>query len=426
MAQDLNQFETLENFLTQPPSWMLRSGISLIGIFFLLFLGISWLVSFPDRIISKSTIRTISPPLDVVNNFGGRIDSILVKSYEKVKTDQIIGVMHNPGNHLEILRLEKWLNFEATKPPTFKAPHTLGEIQPMYLAWVQALTEYSHYKEQNLVFEQINALSQEKVNTLLLRNELQDREKLFIKENELVKTDLDRHQILHTQKVISDQEVDAKKITWFQAERSFSATTEDALRNDIRVSQIDAEKIKLLTERENLLIEKKASLQKAIIDLKLAISLWKNKYIVFSPMDGELIWQTDISEGKYLSPSKQIATIIPENVKQRIVAVCLTPVTGSGRIEKGNIVKIELDAFPFEEFGKLEGVVESISPLPISDRNEHFFYQVMVELPNTLISNYAIEIPFQQNLTGRALILTKKRTLFNKIFEGLTKQLNRM
>ena len=170
-------------------------------------------------------------------------------------------------------------------------------------------------------------------------------------------------------------------IAWLQAKRSISGVTEDILRNDIRISQLDVEKIKLITDRENLLAEKNSILQKSEIELRLAISLWKRKYVIFSPISGKLIWETNLAPGKYLVGGKPIGTVIPEGKKQKIIAICLTPVSGSGRIKKGNIVKIELDAFPFEEYGRIEANVIAISPLPLSDRNDQYFYQVMASLP---------------------------------------------
>ncbi len=425
MAHDTDQFETLGNFLTSPPSWLMRSGISLISVFFLLFLIITWMVSFPDKIVSEATIRTTLPLLDVVVNNSGYINTITVKTNSYVKTGQIIGILNNPGDFKEIIKLENLLDFKETNMGNFSLFNNLGEIQPLFLTWKHALIDYIHYENQNVVYKQVQALGEEKEYVSTLNKELLSRQEIYAEENELVKEDFDRSQTLYNQKVISPQEKDTKKIAWLQAKRSFSGATEDILRNDIRMSQIDVEKIKLMTDRENLLAEKKSILQKSEIELRLAISLWKRKYVIFSPISGKLIWETNLAPGKYLTGGKPIGTVIPEGKAQQIIAICLTPVSGSGRIEKGNIVKIEFDAFPFEEYGRVEANVIEISPLPLSGRNDQYFYQVMASLPDSLISDYGIKIPFQQNLTGKALILTNKRTLFNRIFDGIIKKLDR-
>ncbi len=80
---------------------------------------------------------------------------------------------------------------------------------------------------------------------------------------------------------------------------------------------------------------------------------------------------------------------------------------GSGRMSLGNRVQIELDAFPPDEFGYLEGKVTYISRLPAADQEGKFFYQVAVKLPDTLRSSYGKIIPFRQNLSGTARIVPR-------------------
>jgi len=62
------------------------------------------------------------------------------------------------------------------------------------------------------------------------------------------------------------------------------------------------------------------------------------------------------------------------------------------------------------EYGMVKGIIKSISLVP-NDEN----YLVEVELPEGLVTYYDISIPFNQEMTGRAEILTDDRRLIERI-----------
>ena len=88
--------------------------------------------------------------------------------------------------------------------------------------------------------------------------------------------------------------------------------------------------------------------------------------------------------------------------------------SGSGKIKAGHAVNIKFDDFPDTQFGMVRGTVESIS-LVQSDE----FYIVRVNLPDSLHTNYKKTLPFKQNMTGSAEILTDELPLAARIINPI-------
>lgn len=78
---------------------------------------------------------------------------------------------------------------------------------------------------------------------------------------------------------------------------------------------------------------------------------------------------------------------------------------------------MDLAAYPFREFGQLQGKVTDIDAVAVPDAQGMFRRTVTVALPDSLVTTYGRRINFQQNLTGTARIITQDRTLLERLFD---------
>ena len=76
------------------------------------------------------------------------------------------------------------------------------------------------------------------------------------------------------------------------------------------------------------------------------------------------------------------------------------------KLKEGQKVLIKLDGFNSQEYGSVEGMVSSISEIPYDGE-----YQIRIDLPNKLTTMDDIQIPFIQDLTGIAEVLTEESRL---------------
>jgi len=90
------------------------------------------------------------------------------------------------------------------------------------------------------------------------------------------------------------------------------------------------------------------------------------------------------------------------------------PIEGSGKVEVGQTANIQLDGFPFREFGIVKSEVKHISLVPQND-----FYLVELNLNEGLKTTYGKDIPFRQEMQGNAKIITENRRVVERIFDKL-------
>ncbi|MBV6429299.1 MAG: hypothetical protein KIPDCIKN_03850 [Haliscomenobacter sp.] len=416
--------ELLQDFLTTPPGWLLRSGMGVLFSMAVAGFAMTWFIRYPDQLEATATVRTSQAPVDIFAPGGGRIDTFLSEDQQFVRQGQGLCMVQNAAKLSDIIKLERLISggHPAIQPENQNLQ--LGEIQSIYAAWLLAKENFYEFTRQAYTSEQIRALEKEVAAAEELSQALQRRKALYQEELALAVAEYDRSRKLHLQHVISDQELEAQKTKWLQARRYAQSMEEEAIQNRIRSGQLRTQQANLMAERQMGMEERTRSLQQATLQVKGAIDQWRHQYVLTAPIDGMLSWKTGVSEGQYLPGGASPGTIIPAQ-GLGLVAICAIPVAGAGRVRPGNQVLVDLDAFPPEEFGRLEGKVKTIARLPDANREGAFFYQIEAALPDTLRTSYGKILPFRQNMTGTARIFTKDRRLLERLLGKILEKMDR-
>ena len=90
-----------------------------------------------------------------------------------------------------------------------------------------------------------------------------------------------------------------------------------------------------------------------------------------------------------------MATILPEN-QQHYIGNLIVLLQNSGKIKKNQKVLIKLDNSPFQEYGMLEGRIQTMST--ITDKDGDYFIEIT--MPNGLKTNYDKKLKFDKELIG--------------------------
>ncbi len=386
--------------------------------------AMTWFIRYPDQLEATATVRTSQAPVDIFAPGGGRIDTFLSEDQQFVRQGQGLCMVQNAAKLSDIIKLERLISggHPAIQPENQNLQ--LGEIQSIYAAWLLAKENLYEFTRQAYTSEQIRALEKEVAAAEELSQALQRRKALYQEELALAAAEYERSRKLHLQHVISDQELEAQKTKWLQARRYAQSMEEEAIQNRIRSGQLRTQQANLMAERQMGMEERTRSLQQATLQVKGAIDQWRHQYVLTAPIDGMLSWKTGVSEGQYLPGGASPGTIIPAQ-GLGLVAMCAIPVAGAGRVRPGNQVLVDLDAFPPEEFGRLEGKVKTIARLPDANREGAFFYQIEAALPDTLRTSYGKILPFRQNMTGTARIFTKDRRLLERLLGKILEKMDR-
>ena len=92
------------------------------------------------------------------------------------------------------------------------------------------------------------------------------------------------------------------------------------------------------------------------------------------------------------------------------------PIERSGKVKTGQRVIIRFNNFPDQEFGIVNGIVNSISLVPLEN-----FYQVDIGLPDGLRTNYGKTLPVTHEMKASAEIITEDLRLIERFFMPLKK-----
>jgi hypothetical protein len=76
--------------------------------------------------------------------------------------------------------------------------------------------------------------------------------------------------------------------------------------------------------------------------------------------------------------------------------------------------RLFLDAYPEQQYGALKAEVRHIAPIP-----EQQAYYIELALTAGLQTTYGQELPFSQELSARANIITEDRRLLFRLFDQL-------
>lgn len=151
------------------------------------------------------------------------------------------------------------------------------------------------------------------------------------------------------------------------------------------------------------------------------IKVEENNYVVLAPISGTIESFSGLQVGSFLNASQPIATI--SAVDNLIVESTISP-NDIGLIKKNQVVKFQIDAFNYNQWGLLEGKVIDIDR-NITIQGEQAFFKVRCALNSVemkLQSGYKTKVSKGMTLTSRYIIT--RRSLFDLLFDKINDWLN--
>lgn len=70
--------EQVREILNHPPSWLLLTGTSLVGLLLVMTIVIAYFIRYPDTLNGRITITAQIPAISLVSKVNGRIDKLFV------------------------------------------------------------------------------------------------------------------------------------------------------------------------------------------------------------------------------------------------------------------------------------------------------------------------------------------------------------
>lgn len=409
------QSEEVQEILSAPPSALLSWGSGSMLIILLILIFLSFFIKYPETINGKATLTTSIDPALILNLSDGYLEKVHIGEDSSVREGQVLGEIRNALSFQNIAFMD-----ELTKSlrkhiknskPSIKLPEaelSFGLLQENYNMLLTQVYEYNqlnntyHTQSINRLSDKIDAL---KTLSLVLKN------RLSIGESELANAKV-QYQIdenLYKEAVIAKSEWIEKTSRYNQKLDEFQNLKQSCIQNDLQIKDMEI-------QLADLIYKNVESKEKNLKEIELTLTSienykleWKQKYTLIAPINGVVKFIKKISAGDFLKGGQSIAYIIPQSLD--IKAKVKLPLKGFGKIKAGQKARLTLDSYPYQEFGFVMGTVIKVSEAPTEDS----FYEVIIELPDNLITSFKRELNYKPNSVGIAEIITQDYSILERL-----------
>ena len=191
-----------------------------------------------------------------------------------------------------------------------------------------------------------------------------------------------------------------------------SATLDEAknkLTNTIAASKID------FTSKIEENVKQVAQIENQISDTQLTLKYQE----IISPLDGIVFDLQPAAPGYVVgSNDKPILKIVPID---DLVARVFVSNKDIAFLKKGQIVKIRVDAYPYNEFGEIDGKIESIgSDVLEPDENYNFYrFPITVKLEEPYVLHKNKKLPLITGMSLSVNIVLRQRPVISLFTERI-------
>ena len=404
--------DVIQDMLGRPPSWILRWGITLIAVIVTGLLVMSWVVRYPDVLQSRVVLTTDPPAIDLVAQVAAPLDSILVSDQQAVHKGELLAVLENTARFRDIQRLRQVLQDPDLLSTAGRLE--LGDMQGLFALYQQQWLGLQAYRQAAKRYKSARNLRLQLQQGDSIAASLQRQINELEQEEVIANSIWQRNQELLGNGAASQLDVDQAESRLRAVSRQLEGARERLLANTLRQRQLEGTKEDLLEEEDEIVREKQLALQAIEKELWTALREWERKHLFRAPVDGKIALTSAWVAHQFLSAGAVFATITPDGQAPEIQAKAYLPMQNSGKVAIGQTVNIQLDGYPYYEYGVVKGAVRSISLVP-----EDQEYVLIVELPQDLQTTYGENLPFRQQMTGIGEIITANRRFIVRLMEKL-------
>lgn len=401
------------------PSWILKSGISILSLIITLLFLASIFIRYPDKISSPISITSIDPPIRITNQVNGVLDSLYVKDNQMVEKGQLLYYINDGYTNLkDIERLKFLLNKSINESFSFSFKNEdflLGGIQSSFQDFDIFLIDYREYCEYNPNLQLISK-NQTSIKEYLELNKIIKR-KIEIQKRkiEIKKDQYSRMSKLKKGGLISEKEEELENLEFLNNNEDLENLHIEQSNINLKITDLRKENTDLLIKNKNTIKSFIEELQNKAQSLKNSINIWEQTHLVRAPKRGIVTFLKHDLLNLHIVPQSIFLAILSttKKTKSDIKGKMYASIYNSGKIKLGQKVNIYLENYIYQDYGIVEGLVQSISKIP-----ENNSYLIDVKLPNGLKTNQKT-IQFNEELKGKAEIILDNKTLFERFFERI-------
>ncbi|MRX38658.1 HlyD family efflux transporter periplasmic adaptor subunit [Flavobacterium sp. LC2016-23] len=418
------QSEVVRDYLEQIPNRLVRWGSFIICAVLLALFVMTCFLQYPSVVNAECRLNALVVPKPVIIKINGRIERIFVKDNQKVVKNQVLGYVESTAKYEEVSLLNKELNemvefiknhdLVDLKQIHLKEYQNLGEIQTSYQnfqeTYVQTLSLFSdkYYKQiQGLLKIDIKELN-------ILSHNLQNQKQVLYQDLKLQEREYQMNKTLHKSSVIADADLFREESKLLSKKEPINLIETELINNTILIRTKEKE----ILDLTKLATQQKEIFKQSLNTLRSVIAEWNNRYVFYSPNDGEINFINLIQEKTNFKANTEIMYV--SSPKNKYKGEIKIPQDNFGKVKIGQTVLIKFKGYPYEEYGMVEGKVQSIAKIPSSD--DAYFYAAVNLLNNGKTTN-GQQLNFRNGMLASAEIITENLTFAQRIFYSFRRNL---
>lgn len=417
----LKDTRPIESIIGREPAWLIRSGISLLFIIFILLIMVSWFIKYPDAIVAPITVTAVNPPVEIIAKASGRIVELFVKENEFVTVNQPLALLESPVNYVHLVELQSVLTSFENKLSTVDfnqqlisqlSFEDLGDLQPALNRLLLDVKAYNLVKNSQQLLIKERQTKEQQQNYSVLINQLKKKKVTWQEKLSTEKLRFLSNKALVEQGALSSTEVSIVKNKYLDQSLGLNDIDIELSLYQLKTQELAQELatfILLREEKEQALF---TTLTSSLFNLKSQIKDWQHKFLLSAPIEGKISLLNYWSKNQYIEQSAPLLTI--SSKQKSLIGKVKISHFGAGKVRANQLVNISLTSFPAVEFGQIIGHVKSISAVPSNEG-----YIVNITLPEVLKTTYGYDIEYTPNLIGSAKIITKNRKLLERFLDKI-------
>lgn len=420
--------EKVRDIMDKMPSWFVVWGGTVILAIIVIALFFSWLIKYPEVVVSEITITSVNPPLKISTKASGNLRVKLNAPGQIVEKDQYIAIIENPAITDDVVLLKTRLEDFQKRYNThqridihyFPENLSVGNLQSLYHEFLISYQEVLLFRDINRSENQIQFLKRQIQNQEALLKSHSVLDDVKKEELKLFKRKSERDSRLFSQQAISEKDYEDTQIVWLNKQDAYESFRADFVKIRSQIHDLNNQVNEIIFNETETDKRLELSLWKQYYFLMAAIIDWEQTYVLKAPIRGTLEYLNFWKNNQFVQIGEDVFSIIPENTT--LLGHAEMPTLGAGKVVVGQQVKITLANFPYKEFGAVTGIVKEISPLTkesVTLLGKENFYLVSVDLPQGLKTNFNKDLAFKHDMVGVAQIITKDRRFIERVFENI-------
>lgn len=426
IRQDNFYSEEAQAILGRAPSWVVRRGVTVVFVSFVVILVGCWFVKYPDTVEAPATITTLNPPADLVARYAGSIDTLCVADGAAVARGQLVAVLRNPALWQDVQCVSDSLASDASLAPAeavcaawLDAAYRLGDLQPAFADYQSKCRDFRHYLTVDNIARRKQLLGAQIAKSREYYAKLERQRSLLVEDLDYGRRTLERDSLLLAEAVISEADYETTAQGYLAKQNAKAGFDASLTSTELQIIQSEQQIVELTLQQENERAEYERVLAQSRQQLAAQIAQWRQQYLLEAPASGRVTLIGYWSANQHVSVGDKLASILPDGATE-VIGRLEIPSAGFGKVKAGQTVQVRLNGYPYMEFGVLRGRIRALAAVPEqvqSASGTAIVYLAEVVFPEGMTTSYGRRLPMIQQMDGTAEIVTEDMRLLERFVQ---------